>query len=89
VVWALTLAMFFSPCLEIEAYFLLAGAQGWSSVVLLSSLYLSISVIGMIVWVRLMFRGMQRYDWHLLEHNAGLITGATLIGTGVFSFFFH
>ena len=29
IIAVLVLAMFFSPCMEIEAYFLLAGAKGW------------------------------------------------------------
>lgn len=89
VILTLTLSMFLSPCLEIEAYFLLAGAQGWTTVLLLSGVYLGISVTGMVIWARLMYRGLQKFDWHKLEHSAGLITGATLVATGIASFFLH
>ena len=79
--------MFLSPCFEIEAYFLAAGAEGLLFVILLAALYTIITVSGMVVWVRLAFKGMQKMNWHALEHNAGVITGITLILSGIISFF--
>ena len=84
---ALVIAMFLSPCLEIEAYFLLAGTKGWWAVLTIAVLYLVISVTGMVLWVRLAYRGILKLNWHTLEHNAGIITGCTLIVTGILSFF--
>jgi len=84
---ALVVAMFLSPCLEIEAYFLLAGTKGWWAVLLIAALYLVISITGMIVWVRLTYTGILKFNWHALEHKAGIITGWTLIATGFISFF--
>ena len=81
--------MFFSPCFEIEAYFLVAGAQGLWLVALLAVLYTIVSVTGMIIWVRLAHSGLLKMNWHSLEHNAGLITGATLMLSGVLTFFLH
>ena len=89
VVVGLVVAMFFSPCFEIEAYFLMAGAHGWEQVTLLAVLYTVVTVTGMVVWVRLAYRGLFKLNWHALEHNAGIITGATLILTGIASFFIH
>ena len=89
VVVGLVVAMFFSPCFEIEAYFLIAGAHGWGQVTLLAVLYTVVTVTGMVVWVRLAYRGLFKLNWHALEHNAGIITGATLILTGIASFFIH
>lgn len=89
VVVGLVVAMFFSPCFEIEAYFLMAGAHGWGQVILLAVLYTVVTVTGMVVWVRLAYKGLFRLNWHALEHNAGIITGATLILTGIASFFIH
>lgn len=87
IVVSLVIAMFFSPCLEIEAYFLIAGAYGWYHVVLLAVLYTTVTVLGMVIWVRLAFKGLLKLNWHTLEHNAGIITGLTLVGTGIVSFF--
>ena len=89
VVVGLVVAMFFSPCFEIEAYFLMAGAHGWEQVTLLAVLYTVVTVTGMVVWVRIAYKGLFKLNWHALEHNAGIITGVTLIVTGLASFFIH
>lgn len=89
VVWSLVVAMFFSPCLEIEGYFLAAGQYGWPFVALLAGLYTAITVSGMALWVLLVSRGLKRLDWHAWEHAAGLITGLTLIFSGGLLFWFE
>jgi putative Mn2+ efflux pump MntP len=85
----LVVAMFFSPCFEIEAYFLMAGAHGWHQVIIPAILYTVVTVSGMALWVRLTYRGLLKLNWHALEHNAGIITGITLVLTGLASFFIH
>ena len=85
-IFSLVLAMFFSPCFEIEAYFLLAGAEGWWLVTILAILYTVVTVGGMVLWVRLAYKGLLRMNWHSLEHNAGIITGVTLILSGILTF---
>ena len=89
VIIGLVVAMFFSPCFEIEAYFLLAGAHGWEQVALLAVIYTVVTVTGMVVWIRIAYKGLFKLNWHSLEHNAGIITGLTLILTGIGSFFIH
>jgi nickel/cobalt exporter len=89
IVLSLVVAMFFSPCLEIEAYFLMAGAHGWKQVAILAMLYTVVTIGGMVICIRLAYRSLFKLNWHALEHNAGIITGATLITTGVASFFIH
>jgi len=89
VIFSLVVAMFFSPCFEIEAYFLMAGARGWWMVTLLALLYTLVTVSGMVIWVSITYRGLLKLNWHTLEHNAGVITGITLVLTGILSFFIH
>lgn len=89
IVVGLAIAMFFSPCFEIEAYFLMAGAYGWQQVATLAVLYTAVTVTGMVLWVRLTYQGLLKLNWHSLEHNAGIITGITLVLTGVISYFIH
>jgi hypothetical protein len=89
VIFSLVVAMFFSPCLEIEAYFLMAGTSGWWMVSLLALLYTIVTVGGMMIWVSVTYRGLLKLNWHTLEHNAGIITGVTLVLTGILSFFIH
>lgn len=87
IILALVIAMFLSPCMEIEAYFLLAGTKGIWAVLIISGLYLIISVSGMVLWVRIAYKGVVKLNWHSLEHNAGMITGWTLVITGILSSF--
>ena len=87
IILALVVAMFLSPCMEIEAYFLLAGSYGLWAVISIAALYLTISVSGMVFWVRLAYKGILKLNWHTLEHKSGIITGWTLVGTGILSFF--
>lgn len=89
VIFSLAIAMFFSPCFEIEAYFLLAATKGWWMILLLASLYTIVTVSGMVLWVSLTYNGLLKLNWHSLEHNAGIITGITLLITGILSFFIH
>lgn len=83
----LVIAMFFSPCLEFTALYLLAWNMGWSSVLVISLIYVFVSVTGMVLWVWLAYRGLRATNWHMLEHNTGLISGVVLILTGVLFFF--
>lgn len=87
IILSLVVAMFLSPCMEIEAYFLLAGTHGLWEVVALAAMYVLITVSGMVLWVRLAYKGILKLNWHNLEHKSGIITGWTLIITGITAFF--
>lgn len=87
IVIALITAMFFSPCMEIEGYFLLAGSEGWFFLFAIAAMYSIITITGMLVWIRIVYKGLLKLNWHKWEHNAGIITGLVLIITGIISFF--
>jgi putative Mn2+ efflux pump MntP len=87
IILALIVAMFLSPCMEIEAYFLLAGSKGWYALVGIALMYSVISIAGMLIWVRIVYKGLLKLNWHKWEHNAGIITGLILIATGIISLF--
>jgi len=89
IITALVTAMFFSPCMEIEAYFLLAGAQAPWLIWIIGSLYIIITTAGMLLLVRVAYKGILKLNWHSLEHNAGMITGFTLVFTGIISYFIN
>src|SRR5579859_4401721 len=84
---SLSLAMFFSPCLEVEAYFLAAGVESLWWTALLAAVYFVVTILGMVIWVTLAYRGLNKFNWHSLEHQAGIITGGTLIASGILAFF--
>jgi nickel/cobalt exporter len=87
IIIALFISMFLSPCMEIEAYFLLAGATGWYFMATIALIYSVITIAGMLIWVRIVYRGLLKLNWHRWEHNAGIITGLVLIITGIISFY--
>jgi nickel/cobalt transporter (NicO) family protein len=89
IIAALVLAMFLSPCMEIEAYFLLAGTKAAWFVWFIAILYLVITTTGMVLFVRFAYKGLLKLNWHSIEHNAGVITGLTLVATGIATFFIH
>ncbi len=89
IVLALTLAMFLSPCLEIEAYFLLAGTHSIWLLFGMAFIYSIITISGMVLLVNKAYKGLLNFDSHRLEHSAGIITGLVLIITGLISIFIH
>jgi hypothetical protein len=89
VILALVIAMFLSPCMEIEAYFLLAGTRGWHVMAGIAVMYSIITIAGMLIWIRVVYKGLLKLNWHKWEHNAGIITGLILIITGIISFFIN
>lgn len=89
VIALLLFMMFLSPCLEIEALFIMAGTYGWPIILTIGLLYTIVSVAGITFWVAMAQKGLHKFNWHKLEHNAGLISGAVLILTGIISFFTH
>lgn len=89
IVASLALSMFFSPCLEVEGYFLSAGPFGWLFVAQIALVYAVTSVAGMLVWMYFALKGLRKMDWHALEHNAGLITGILLILSGLLMWFWE
>jgi hypothetical protein len=87
IVASLAAMMFFSPCIEIEAFFFTAAAYGWLGIALVSVIYTVLTVLGMVLLVQVGLLGLERLKWHFLEHHERLITGAVLAGLGVFVFF--
>ena len=84
---SLVTAMFLSPCLEIEAYFLSAGAKGWAAVMLVALIYNIVTLSGMLGMVLVARRGFQRMDTHWFEYRENLITGLTLLGLAMLNLF--
>ena len=89
IIGSLSFAMFFSPCIEIEAYYFSAGLIGWSGIVIVSAVYLIITVLGMLILVDVGLRGVKKLDWHFLEHHEKRVTGAVLILLGILAYFVY
>jgi nickel/cobalt exporter len=39
--------------------------------------------------VTIAFHGLNKFNWHKLEHKAGIFAGVTLIATGVLTYLIH
>ncbi|MDP2039139.1 MAG: hypothetical protein Q8L04_17305 [Ignavibacteria bacterium] len=87
IVFTLSLAMFFSPCLEIEIYYFTASRLGWLGISVVSLVYFFITVLGMVFLVYFGAKGVKKLQWHFLEHHDKLISGVILVLVGLLAFF--
>ena len=78
-VFSLALAMFFSPCIEIESYFFNASVVGWIGIFSVAVTYFVITVAGIMLMVELGRKGLETMKFHFLEHYEKQIMGIILI----------
>jgi len=83
---SLSLAMFLTPCVEIEAYYFQAGTIGWIGIFIVSAVYLFTTLAIMLIVVYAGMKGAASFRSHLLEHHEKQITGAVLIALGILAF---
>ena len=86
IIGSMVVAMFFSPCIELEVYFLPAGAFGWSGILTTSVIYLFATVSTMLLLVYVGTKGLSRLNWHIFEHHQKTLTGVILIALAALSF---
>jgi nickel/cobalt transporter (NicO) family protein len=86
---SLGLAMFLSPCIELEAYYFQAGTMGWPGIIIVSAVYAIVTPSLMILLVYIGTKGIERFNWHFLEHHVKKITGIILIALGLLAYFVH
>jgi putative Mn2+ efflux pump MntP len=86
IVGSMVVAMFFSPCIELEVYFLPAGAFGWSGILTTSAIYLFATVSTMLLLVYVGTKGLSRLNWHIFEHHQKTLTGVILIALAALAF---
>lgn len=87
IIVSLVITMFLSPCLEIEAYYLQAAVEGWTGILMLSSVYVVITVGGMLLLVFLAGKGVRSIRSHFLDHYEKILSGLVLVILGVLAFF--
>jgi nickel/cobalt transporter (NicO) family protein len=87
IVTALSVAMFFSPCLEIEIYYFTASRLGWLGIGIVSTVYFFITILGMMFLVYFAGKGVKKLQWHFLEHHDKLISGIVLVLVGLLAIF--
>jgi len=83
----LSIAMFLTPCVEIEAYYFQAGTIGWIGITIVSAVYLITTLIVMLTLVYLGMIGINTFKSHYLEHHEKMITGIVLVLLGILALF--
>lgn len=86
IITSLAIAMFFSPCAELETYYFTVGSSGWMGILSVSLIYLIATVAMMVLLVYLALKGFEKINFHFLEHNERLIIGIILILTGLVAY---
>jgi len=84
---SLSIAMFLTPCIEIEAYYFQAGTIGWIGIFIVSAVYLIITLLVMLILVYLGMKGISTFNSHFLEHHEKGVTGMVLITLGLLAMF--
>ena len=87
IVATMSIAMFFSPCLEVETFYFTAGTFGWKGIFIVSAIYLIITVVGISVLTLSGKRTIDLFNLHFLEQHEKKITGVILILLGIMSYF--
>lgn len=87
IITTLTISMFFSPCLEIEAYYFVASKLGWQGIITVSVIYTVVTILGMLLLVWLGMKGVKKIKSHFLQHHEKALTGIILIFLGLMGYF--
>ncbi len=87
IITSLGLAMFLTPCLEIEVFYFQAANYGWPGIIVVSAVYLVMTLLFMLLLVHLGLKGINRFNSNFLEHHAKSITGVILIILGFIAYF--
>ena len=86
---SLSIAMFLTPCIEIEAYYFQAGTIGWIGIFIVSAVYLLTTLVVMLFLVSLGLKGANTFKSGFLEHHEKRITGMVLVALGILALFVH
>ncbi|MCH8012135.1 MAG: hypothetical protein IIA61_09350 [Candidatus Marinimicrobia bacterium] len=86
-IFSISVAMFFSPCIEIESYFFNASFAGWKGIAVVSITYFVVTILGISLMVESGRRGLESIKFHFLEHYEKHILGVILILMAI-SFYF-
>ena len=83
----LSLGMFLTPCIEIEAYYFQASTIGWVGIWIVSVVYTFVTVGTMMLLVYLGMKGVKNIRSHFLEAHEKRISGIVLIAVGLVVYF--
>ena len=81
------LAMFLSPCMEVEGYYFAIAPLGWDAFIWLSTVYMVTTQFSIAIGVLLFKKGMKKFNAHKWEHNSGIISSALILLSALFMWF--
>jgi len=87
IIISLCIGMFLSPCIEIEAFYFQAATKGWLGILIVSLIYLTLTLTLMVGLVYYGLKGVNKFNLHFLDHHEKLVTGIVLIALGLFAYF--
>ena len=85
----LSLGMFLTPCVEVEAYYFQANTIGRAGIWIVSAVYTFITVGAMMLLVYLGMHGVKNIRSHFLEEHEKRITGIVLIAVGLITYYIN
>lgn len=89
IILTLSLGMFISPCLEIEAFYFTAGTFGTLGIWLVTICYLIITVSAITALSIFGYALINKLNWHFFKEYEKKIIGVVLIILGIITFFIH
>lgn len=83
IIASLAISSFFTPCIELEAYYFTAGIFGWPGIAMVSFIYAGVTILGTILLVFLGIKGFKNIKFKILEEHERSFIGGVLIILGI------
>lgn len=80
---SLAVSSFLTPCVELEAYYFSAGLYGWAGILLVSAIYLAVTIILTIFLVNLGLVARNKIKFDFIEKNEHILVGIIMIVIGL------
>lgn len=84
---SLAISSFLTPCIELEAYYFSAGLYGWAGILLVSAIYLVVTIFLTIFLVNFGLVARDKIKFEFIEKNEHILVGMIMIIIG-FSIYF-
>jgi cytochrome c biogenesis protein CcdA len=83
IITSLSITVFSTPCIEIDAYYFQAATIGWMGIFIVSIIYVISTLFLMLTLVYLRLKNVNTFKFHYFEHHYIKITGILLILLGM------
>ncbi len=87
IITTLAISMFFSPCIELEVYYLEAAKFGFWGIFNVSLIYMLVTLSCIMLLVYMGLKSLNKFSFTFMEKHAKGVTGLVLLALGVAAFF--